>query len=196
MTAGFNCAAVDRTITFTGIFTSVANLNVGLVVVRVGNIMNPSPAITTATFDGTLGADTAVAQDNTVTLTAGPLSGCSVTFNPTQVQNTNSQMQIRLTPTNTIPADATLTIQFPQASYANDLTNQAISFSGATSCTRLTTNINEGLVCSGNDGTFLITVSNVLPNAMTVPAEIGLAVNSFRSPPSNQPSDSIVLTLR
>lgn len=55
----------------------------------------------------------------------------------------------------------------------------------------MTQNINSGISCVGSSNT-LITVSNLFQT--TVATNFAFGVNNFLSPPSNQPSDAIVIT--
>lgn len=52
-------------------FANLTNLNVTNVTLVVGNVLNPSPAIYTGTFSGTIGIDIAVPRTTGVQLTPG-----------------------------------------------------------------------------------------------------------------------------
>lgn len=54
------------------------------------NILNPSPAITTSSFTGTIGADVAVTNNgySIVTFQPGQFPSCIMTFNPGYVNRT------------------------------------------------------------------------------------------------------------
>jgi len=54
-----------------GAFGSIANLKVKTVVMIVGNVLNPTPAILTGGFSGTIGIDVAVSKNTGIQLTPG-----------------------------------------------------------------------------------------------------------------------------
>ena len=67
----FTCNISGNTVTVSNAFVNLANLNVINVTLLVGNVLNPSPAIYTGTFSGTIGTDIAVPRTTGVQLTPG-----------------------------------------------------------------------------------------------------------------------------
>jgi hypothetical protein len=70
----FNCTKTGTTIIFTNVFTTITNLLVKDVIIMVGNILNPSPAIYTGSFSGYIGDDYAEPVGTGLQLTAGKSS--------------------------------------------------------------------------------------------------------------------------
>ncbi len=67
----FSCSTSGKTVIFSNVFTSITNLYVRIVNAVVGNVLNPTPAILTGAFNGTIGADLAVEKGTGVQLTPG-----------------------------------------------------------------------------------------------------------------------------
>lgn len=65
-----SCSPSGNLITITGLFTS--NTIVYNLTLWVTNILNPSPAITTSSFTGTIGADVAVTNNGYSIVTFQP----------------------------------------------------------------------------------------------------------------------------
>jgi len=107
----------------------------------VGNIQNPSPAIMSGTFSGTLGNDVSLPSNsstNSIQLTAGYFQGCAITFSPSYVDTEPSSMHLSLTPTDAHPSGSTVIIQFPKSVWTNDISNQALPITSAMSCSNMT----------------------------------------------------------
>lgn len=59
----------------------------------VSNILNPTPAIRTGEFSGTVGSDNAVPNGQaSIQLTAADFDSCSITFDPTTVNQTGTMV--------------------------------------------------------------------------------------------------------
>lgn len=90
------------------------NTFIGKLTIFISNILNPSPAIETAYFTGTLGSDTSGPgyYASNVALEPGTFTSCYSTFSPTTV-NSTSDMILTLVPKNQIPSTGLIVIQFP-----------------------------------------------------------------------------------
>ena len=122
--------------------------------VNINGVLNPSPALTTASFVVKLGVDYS-ANSTTVSLTPASLLASTITFSPTQV-NTTGDMIINITLLNALPKNGSIVVKFaPSLQWSRDLsTNHPIPITGTLSCTLLNsatlTYINS-LTCSGSD---------------------------------------------
>lgn len=107
----------------------------------VNNVRNPTPATTTAEFMATIGNDYTVASANpnaVVILTPANFQSCTVSFSPGNV-NRNASMVIATTPTNSIPADGTILVTFPNAgSWFYDIMLQPFGVSSSMLCINTT----------------------------------------------------------
>lgn len=114
----------------------VSDSIVSNVTLIVSNIMNPTPAIQTSEFTGSIGSDTSgTGADNYVILEAATFQSCSITFDPTTV-NSSSAMVLTLTPRNSIPQDGSIVIQLPDNRWANDIsTTFVLPISTTMACT-------------------------------------------------------------
>lgn len=102
----------SNTITITGLFlnqTIVYNITLILT-----NMLNPSPAITTDAFTGTIGGDYAEPQylRSVVVLQPAQFQSCYMTFNPSYVNRT-SAMVVKINTTTLIPSNGIIQIVFP-----------------------------------------------------------------------------------
>lgn len=91
----------------------------------VSNILNPSPAILTAYFTGSIGNDNSGPgyYASSVQLEPSTFTSCYATFSPSTV-NTTADMVFTLTPTNQILANGSLKIKFPSTRrWANDISS-------------------------------------------------------------------------
>jgi hypothetical protein len=82
------CSPSGNLITITGLFST--NTVVYNLTLWVTNILNPSPAITTSAFVGSIGTDNAVTNNgySVVILQPGAFASCLMTFNPGYVNRT------------------------------------------------------------------------------------------------------------
>jgi hypothetical protein len=71
--SNFSCNISGNTIIVSNAFTSLSNLGVTNVSLVVGNVLNPSPAIYTGTFSGSIGIDVAVPRSTGMQLTPGTI---------------------------------------------------------------------------------------------------------------------------
>lgn len=114
------------------------NSVVSRISVWVSNILNPSPAITTDYFTGTIGTDTSGLGyfASNVILEPATFISCYSTFSPTTVNSTSS-MVITLQPKNQIQSNGYVVIQFPATRrWTNDIsTTNFMPISPSMSCT-------------------------------------------------------------
>ena len=116
--------------------------------IKIENVTNPWPALTTDSFIVVIGTDiSANSSSSSVTLVGDIFSSCSISYNPGFV-NTTAPMILNITPTNHIPNNGYLVIQFPtKLQWAQDIaTNRLIPIETAT-CNPLSGEITSGL-CS------------------------------------------------
>jgi hypothetical protein len=107
----------------------------------VGNIQNPSPAIASGSFSGTLGNDVSLPSNsstNGVQLTPGFFQGCTITFSPGNVNIQPSSMRVSVTPSDPHPAGSTVIVQFPRSVWSNDISGQSLPITSAMSCSNTT----------------------------------------------------------
>lgn len=90
------------------------NTFIGKFSISILNVLNPSPAIETDYFTGTLGSDTSGPgyYASSIALEPGAFTSCYSTFTPTTV-NSTADMLITLTPKNQILSTGYVVIQFP-----------------------------------------------------------------------------------
>jgi hypothetical protein len=88
-----------------------SNTIVSSLIVWVNNILNPSPAIITDYFYGTIGSDTSGTGTfaSTVELLPSSFQSCYVTFTPTTV-NSTADMVITIVPTNQIGSSGSIVV--------------------------------------------------------------------------------------
>lgn len=113
----YSCSASGQNITITGIFSQATAIDTLSVV--ISNVLNPTPALTTTDFLCYLGNDYTTESATgyaSVTLQAGALKDCSVSFNPTTVNKT-AAMRIYATPTNSIGLSSSVVVTFPSLGY-------------------------------------------------------------------------------
>lgn len=109
------------------IATGVVNTNtfISTLVLYINNILNPSPAITTDYFYGTIGSDVSGTGTyaSTVVLQPGSFQSCYITFSP-NIVNSTSAMMLTIVPRNTIGSSGSIFIQFPASRrWTNDISN-------------------------------------------------------------------------
>lgn len=68
--AGYTCSVVGNTITVENVFTNVANLSIYDAELVIGNVLNPTPAVYTGEFIGTIGDDIAQPDGGGIQLSA------------------------------------------------------------------------------------------------------------------------------
>lgn len=130
-----SCTVSGQKVIATGVVST--NTYISSLVFYISNILNPSPAITTAEFYGTIGSDTSGTGifSSTVVLTASTFINCYITFSPNTV-NSTSAMVLTLVPQNAIPSGGSVTVQFPtNRRWTNDIsTTNFIPINSAMSC--------------------------------------------------------------
>lgn len=132
------CLVSGNVVTLSNVF-SVATI-VTAVSLILTNVVNPSPAITTGEFGGTIGSDVAVSNDlnSIVTLTPAAFLSQSFTFSPNYVYRTES-MIFTIKANNQIGASGTITLQFPfNRKWTNELSStRLIPISASMPCTSI-----------------------------------------------------------
>jgi hypothetical protein len=106
----------------------------------LGNIVNPSSALTTSPFIATIGPDTSSNSAIAATSFApGVLTGLTITFQG-GIVNRTSDMIFSFTTTDSVAANGVITIQFPPTLiWARQLTTTfLIPINGALSCYGIT----------------------------------------------------------
>lgn len=95
---------------------------IATVSVWVSNVLNPSPAIETAPFVGTIGPDVSGSGvfSSTAVLYPGTFTSCYSTFVPSTVNSTGN-MTLTFVPLNQIGAGGYLKITFPNRRWTNDI---------------------------------------------------------------------------
>ena len=68
--SGFTCSVTGNTITVDGVFTNIANLSINNAELVIGNVVNPTPAVFTGEFIGTIGDNVAQPDGGGIQLTA------------------------------------------------------------------------------------------------------------------------------
>ena len=128
------CTQLNNQITLNNIFAGSTVLASATIV--VANVLNPFPAGRTSNFVGTIGSDTAVANNVNSLVTITPAASvCSFTFSPDTVYSTGS-MIITLTVTNQFPSTGTIGVQFPLTKlWTNELdSTRALPISTGMTC--------------------------------------------------------------
>lgn len=98
---------------------------IGFVSVWVSNIQNPSPAITTDYFTGSIGSDTSASGyfASSIVLQPGTFASCYSTFSPSTV-NSTGDLILTLTPSNSIGSTGYIVISFPiTRRWVNDISS-------------------------------------------------------------------------
>ncbi len=130
-------------LTLTGLFpaqTTVYNLTLS-----ISNVLNPSPAITTGPFTGTIGDDASqsINQYSVVSLSPAKFSLCYMSFTPKYVYRT-SAMVFNLTAKTALPVDGTIQIQFPSNVWSRDIsTTNFLPITNIMTCGTLSSVINS-----------------------------------------------------
>ena len=193
--SGFGCNYVSgHTITLTNVFASLADPYVYDVVLVIGNVLNPVPAVTTGEFSGTIGSDTAVPAGSAyIALSPGEFDSCSVTFN-TAIVNQTSTMVITVDPKHTLSTSASIVVALPSSRrWTNDIsTTNTLPLYSSMTCTSSSPGVSSVPFCSGNIVSFTLTASNLLTSSTS--SSFWFGVSNFKSPPTLQPSDLITIT--
>lgn len=187
------CAVSGRRVVVSGFVTGPRAI--GKVSLWVSSITNPSPAILTDYFTGTIGSDTTGPgyYASQVQLEPSTFTSCYSTFSPTTV-NSTADMLITLVPTNRIPADGYIVVKFPAGRrWVNDisLTNY-FPISAGMACGSRSANVLTSIQCTGDNIQTQVTASNLF--ASPVSSSFSFSINSFLSPPTNQQSDPLTAT--
>lgn len=177
----------------TGAFASVSNLYVYDVELVVGNILNPTPAITTGEFSGVIGTDIAVPNGGAVmALSPAAFDSCSITFDGTTVNQT-STMVLTLDPKNSLTTSSFVVITLPNTrKWANDISSSNLPLYSSMTCKNYSAGVSSAPACSGDLTAYSITATGLLTASTS--ASFSFGVVNFRSPPSLQPSDAITIT--
>ena len=193
--SGYDCTNLNgQTLTITGVFTTVSDLFVYDVVLVLGNIVNPVPAVTTGQFSGKIGTDVSVpAGSASITLSPGSFESCAITFD-TPIVNKTSTMIITVNPAHELSTSASIVITMPSTRrWTNDIsTSNTLPLNSAMGCTSTYSGVSSIPICSGNVISYTITAQTLLTASTS--ALFGFGVTDFRSPPSLQPSDLITIT--
>lgn len=108
---GFTCTLNGNTLTVSGLFNG--NDNISEVDLFLSNIRNPSSALTTSPFVGTIGSDVSGSSSGaTLTYTAANLAILTASF-ASGIVNRTSDLIFTLTTGQPIPSDGAITIRFP-----------------------------------------------------------------------------------
>ena len=107
-----SCIVSGFKVIATGIVSS--NTFVSSAVLTVNNVLNPTPALVTDYFYGTIGSDLSGSgyYASTVVLQPGTFASCYITFNP-NIVNSTSDMILSIVPTNSIGSAGSIKVQFP-----------------------------------------------------------------------------------
>ena len=153
--------------------------------------MNPSPAVFTGQFSGTIGVDTAQPNGGGIQLTAGAFQSCTINFDTATVNQTSTMILI-LNPTNQLSTSSYIVVTLPQTRrWTNDIsTSNTLPLSTSMTCSNIT---NTNLpTCTGDLSAYTLTARSLFPSATTDSFSFG--VTNFQSPPTPQPSDLITIT--
>lgn len=130
-----SCVVSGSKVVVSGIVSS--NTFVGSLVLWVNNILNPTPAIVTDYFYGTIGSDVSGVGSyaSSMVLLPGTFASCYITFNP-NIVNSTSDMILTLVPANPISSAGSIRVQFPASRrWTNDLsTTNNLPISTSMSC--------------------------------------------------------------
>ena len=136
--SGATCSHQDNTITIENAFnssSSPSNLSINNVELVIGGVQNPSPAVFTGDFSGSIGTDIAVPSNNGIQLTSAQFDSCTITFSPSVV-NSYSTMIITLDPKNTLNSSSSVEITLPQLrKWTYDIQDTSLLTSTIVSCT-------------------------------------------------------------
>lgn len=117
------CTVSGFKVIATGLVSS--NTIVSSVALWITNVVNPSPAITTDYFYGTIGSDTSGSGTfaSTVILLPSTFLSCSITFTPSTV-NSTADMILTVVPQNSIGSSGSIVVQFPtNRRWTNDISS-------------------------------------------------------------------------
>lgn len=186
------CTISGFKVVATGIVTS--NTFVASLVLWVSNIINPSPAITTDYFYGTIGSDTTGPGyfASSLQLDPGTFLNCYITFSPTTVNSTADAI-LTLVPKNAIGSAGSVKVQFPAARrWTNDISiTNMLPIATSMSCSNKSANVKSTFQCIG-DSQAAVTAANLFDS--TVASSFSFSINNFLSPPTEQPTDAITIT--
>ena len=154
------------------------------VVLFVSNVINPSPAIMTDYFYGSIGADVSGAgyYASSVILQAGAFVSCSITFNTTTV-NSTADMILTIVPRNTIGSAGSIKVQFPSTRrWSNDISStNLLPINPAMSCSNKSSNVKSTFQCIG-DSQAAVSANYLFDNP--VGGMFSFSINGFLSPPT------------
>ncbi len=186
---GYTCSASGLTVTVSGAIPNDQFIDTAEV--RLSNIVNPVPALATGEFHGSIGIDIAVPNGGGVQLTAASFDSCSVTFDAAYVNQT-SIMVINVDPKNSLGSTSSILVDLPTR-WANDIVSTStLPITSTMVCVNYSTTVSASPSCAGNTVSFTVTASNLLSASTTNSFSFG--VKNFISPPTLQPSDSIIIT--
>lgn len=191
----FSCSRSGNTIIVSNLFSGSEYIS--QVDITLDNIINPSSAVTTSAFLGTIATD--ISNDSPiadVTFSANSLSSVSVSFQG-GIVNRTSDMIVTMTVNDAVPADGIVTVQFPATNqWARETsTNNLIPINGVLSCYGLTSQIsNSTIQCNGQYSTHIITVSSLFTTAIPANSVISLAIKGLFAPPTTEQADTLTIS--
>lgn len=191
----FSCSSSANTIIVSNLFSGSEYIN--QVDLTLDNIINPSSAVTTSAFLGTIETD--ISNDSPiadVTFSANSLSSLSVSFQG-GVVNRTSDMIVTLTTTDAVPTNAIITVQFPATNqWARETsTNNLIPINGVLTCYGLTSEIsNSTIQCQGQYSTHIITLSSLFTSAIPANGVISFAIKGLFAPPTTEQADTLIIS--
>lgn len=189
---GYDCITSGNTVTISGAILNP--LFIDTVEIKIGNIVNPVPALVTGPFLGTIGTDTS-APDGGVQLTAATFDSCSITFDTPYVNQTTTTLVVTIDPKNALDSGSTLLVDFSGFSghWKNDIvTTSRLPITTNMICVNYSSSVTSAPTCAGNNVQYSITVSNMLTASTSTSFAVG--IKQMTSPPTLQPSDAITIT--
>ena len=191
----FSCTRSGNTIIVSSLFSGSEYIS--QVDITLDSIINPSSAVTTSAFLGTIAAD--ISNDSPiadVTFSANSLSSLSVSFQG-GVVNRTSDMIVTMMINDAVPANGIVTVLFPATNqWARETsTNNIIPINGALTCYGLTSEIsNSTIQCSGQYSTHIVTVSSLFTSAVPANSVISLAIKGLFAPPTIEQADTLTIS--
>lgn len=186
---GYDCTTSGNTVTISGAILNP--LFIDSVEIKIGNIVNPVPALVTGPFLGTIGTDTS-APDGGVQLTAATFDSCLITFDTAYVNQTSTTLVVTIDPKNALDSGSTLLVDF-SGRWVNDIvTTRLLPITTTMICVNYSSSVASAPTCAGNNVQYSITVSNML--TATTSTSFALGIKQMTSPPTLQPSDAIIIT--
>jgi hypothetical protein len=178
-----------QNITITSLFTT--NTALDSLTLLIGNVLNPTPAITTDEFLCYVGSDyTNLTTDNfaSVTLTPGSFKSCSITFSPTTVNKTGSSMQVAVTIQNDVPAGSSVLVTMPSLGYwFYDIAKQSFPTKTSMTCANISSNINQVITCVGGVASSTaktVSASGMFSTSLASGSSFSFGIASMLSPPT------------